>query len=209
MIWEIFDLINIFILIWKLALLWALRIKSFNFCQKTAWPQPSSFEFQSWLCEIKVLTAFSEPGLAVFPKRHLDLNLRLSRFLSPDSPGLEVSTFSSYSAIVVSVRHKPLILKMPFIYNCNRCGGTDFACKRIASEFDWGGKLLPLLVIVTDATRVSGGNCKHPQRWTNIDAMIHWTTSWSWSGGNYKHSEVNIEQTHSDPEMQWYIGIWW
>ena len=53
-----------------------------------------------------MLTAFSEPGLAVFfPKRHLDLNLRLSRFLSPDSPGLEVSTFSSYSAMHCRVSH--------------------------------------------------------------------------------------------------------
>ena len=67
--WKIFDLVNIFICIWKLALLWALRSKSCSFCQKVAWPQPPSFEFQSWLCEIKVLTAFSEPGLAVFSQK--------------------------------------------------------------------------------------------------------------------------------------------
>ena len=114
MMWEIFDLIiNILIWIWKLTLLWAQRIKSCSFCQKTA--QPSSFEFQSWLCEIKVLTPSQNQDLLFFPKRHLDLNLRLSRFLSPDSPGLGVSTFSSYSAIVVSVRHKSLILRMLYI----------------------------------------------------------------------------------------------
>ena len=53
--------------------------------------------------------------LLFFLKRYFDLDLRLSRFLSPDSPGLEVSTFSSYSAIVVSVMHKTLILRMLYI----------------------------------------------------------------------------------------------
>ena len=39
--------------------------------------------------------------------------------------------------------------------------------------------------------------------------MIHWTTSWSWSGRNCKPSEVNIEQTHSDPDamIHWYLVV--
>ena len=140
MMWKIFDLIiNIFIWIWKLALLWALRSKPCSFCQKTAWHQPSSFEFQSWLCEKKCWQPSQNQDLLFFLKRHFDLNLRLSRFLSPDSPGLEVSTFTSYSAIVVSVRDKSLSVRMLYIQLQSLW--YRLACKRIASEFDWGGKL--------------------------------------------------------------------
>ena len=202
MIWEIFDLINIFIWIWKLVLLWALRIKSCSFCHKT-----SSFEFQSWFCEIKVLTAFSEPGLAVFPQK--------TSWPQPSSVPIPESwlTWSwSVNVFLIFSHCRVSQAQVPHIEDALYTIAITLVQTLLAK-----GLHLNLIEEESYSRSWSSSPMQPECQVVTVNIPRGEQTSMQWYiGQHHDHGQVvtvNIVRWTLDKhilvQMQWYIGIWW